>query len=212
MAALDLLAGQRLNEESDRAVIACNDYLRLGPGRSLSKLADKYGKTKKKLAPTQSIATLTGWSARFRWQVRAAAYDAEWEHLKNERRREEMEYGLALDFERVERLKRLADFLESQLYELSKPDPLTGEQTYHNVWVPDVKSIGGGEFAERVDIERFNGPLISEYRSVLDDLAKETGGRVRKTELGNPRDDDGKPIPVTFTVIEVTKEHRDDGA
>ena len=39
-----------------------------------------------------------------------------------------------------------------------------------------------GEFAERVDIERFNAAIISEVRGVLDDIAKETGGRAQKLE------------------------------
>jgi len=88
-----------------------------------------------------------------------------------------MDYGLALDYERVRKLKRLADFLEGQVYERGE----AGD--YHNVWLPDVKSVGSGELAERVNIERFNGALISEYRAVLDDLAKETGGRAKRLDL-----------------------------
>jgi hypothetical protein len=63
---------------------------------------------------------------------------------------------------------------------------------YHNVWVPDVKQIGSGADAERVDIEHFNSAIISEYRATLDDIAKETGGRVQKqqTDLTSG----GKPI------------------
>ena len=50
-----------------------------------------------------------------------------------------------------------------------------------------MKQIGSGELAQRVDLVRFNGPLISELRETLADLAKETGGRVQKTELrGSP--------------------------
>jgi len=87
-----------------------------------------------------------------------------------------MQSGLALSHNRVEELKTLASFLKSQMYEQGK----TGD--YHNVWVPDVKQIGRGPDAERVDIERFNAPIISEFRATLDDLAKETGGRVNKVE------------------------------
>ena len=43
---VQLLAGERCEGESDRAVVACNDYLRLGPGRSLRKLLKKPGKTR----------------------------------------------------------------------------------------------------------------------------------------------------------------------
>ena len=197
---LELLSGVRQNSESDKAVIACNDYLRMGPGRSLTKLAEKYSKTKRKLAPTQSLASMSNWSTRYGWVERSRDYDAGWELVKNEERRKVMEYGLAQDFERVNRLMNLAEFLEAQLYELSKPDPVTGEQTYHNVWVPDVKSIGSGEFAERVDLERFNAPLMSEFRATMDDIAKEVGGRIKKSEVSGA---DGKPI-----TLKVEYEHK----
>lgn len=114
---------------------------------------------------------------QFGWAERATAFDATWEARKNAERQAVMDYGLALDYERVRRLLRLADFLEAQLYEQGE----AGE--FHNVWLPDVKAIGSGEFAERVDIERFNGSLLAEYRAVLDDIAKETGGRIKKTDI-----------------------------
>jgi hypothetical protein len=164
----------------------------MGPGRSLGKLAQKYGDIQQSTAPTQSLNTLQTWSASFNWVTRATAYDADWEARKTAERDAAMAYGLALDYERVDRLKRLADFLEGQIYERGE------DGIYHNVWVPDVKSIGSGEFAERVDIERFNSALLSEYRSTLDDLAKETGGRVKKSELSGK---DGGPIEVDVTTL-----------
>ena len=93
-----------------------------------------------------------------------------------------MGFGLALDYERVRKLKRLADFLEAQIYEQSEPDPLTGKRAYHNVWVPDVKILGKGDLAEVVDIERFNSALFTQFRETLNDLAKEVGQRVQKQE------------------------------
>src|SRR5690349_3062323 len=117
MAELELLAGQRQSDESDKAVIACNDYLRMGPGRSLSLLVQKYNDLKRSQAPTQSLGTVASWSTKFSWVERSATFDAHWEAVKNEERRRVMEYGIALDFERVEKLKRLASFLEAQLFE-----------------------------------------------------------------------------------------------
>ena len=177
---VELLAGERGASETEKAVQACNDYLRLGVGRSLSKLAAHYNEAYKKESPTKSQSTLGKWSMDYNWQARCAIYDAEWDTKKTAARNATFAQGLALDFERVEKLKRLADFLEAQLYETSE------DGIYYNVWVPDVKQIGSGEDVERVDIERFNGPLIAEYRSVLDDLAKEVGGRIKRGELSGP--------------------------
>lgn len=175
--ALQLLAGEKQKGESARAIQACNDYLRMGPGRSLRALAGKYSDIQQNTAPTQSSDTLFRWSTRFDWQARAELYDEQLEADKNTRRKEIMESGLALDYERTWELKELAAFLKGQLYE--KGD----EGVYHNVWMPDVKQIGSGDFAERVDLERFNGAIFEQYRGTLDDLAKETGGRKQRSEL-----------------------------
>lgn len=129
----------------------------------------------------------------FGWAERATAFDATWEARKNAERAAVMEYGLSLDYERVRRLLRLADFLEAQLFERGE----NGE--YHNVWLPDVKAIGSGEFAERVDIERFNSALLAEYRAVLDDIAKETGGRIKRADVTTG----GKPLPILVTKMDM---------
>lgn len=189
---LEPLSGQRQSGESDNAVIACNDWLRMGPGRSLPSLAQKYNDLQPSATPTQSLSTIETWSSRFDWTERADAFDAAWEARKTEEREAAMAYGLALDYERVERLKRLANFLEGQIYERGEGGVL------HNVWVPDVKSIGSGEFAERVDIERFNAALLSEYRATLDDIAKEAGGRIKKQDITSG----GKPLPILFTKMD----------
>ena len=174
---LQPLAGQRQKNETSRAVQGCNDYLRMGPGRSLRDLWRRYNESEQKQTPTLSWGTLAGWSSRYQWAERAEAYDQKLEDEKNQRRDEIMESGLALAHERVVKLKWLGAFLEDQILEQGE------DGNYHNVWLPDVKQIGSGKFAERVDIERFNAALISEYRSMLDDLAKETGGRIHKQEL-----------------------------
>lgn len=176
--AIQPLNGERQKSESDNAVLACNDYLRMGGNRSLARLVVEYTKTDQNQPITESLQTLKGWSTKFDWQSRAALYDAEIERQKDEQAKANMQKYLALDYWRVQKLVELADFLEKQLYE--QGTDLLGNPVYHNIWVPDVKQVGSGEFAEKVDIERFNAPLISEYRATLDDIAKETGGRVKK--------------------------------
>jgi hypothetical protein len=133
-----------------------------------------------KTTPTRSVDTLNNWSQRYDWPARAAEYDTILEDAKNARAEEIMNNGLALVHERTAKLQELAGFLEEQLYELGE------EGVYHNVWVPDVKQIGSGEYAERVDLERFNAAIIQQFRATLDDLASETGGRVKKTALTDP--------------------------
>lgn len=171
------LAGQRCEGETKKATQACNDYLRMGSGRSLQKLHQIYTRSTPELPPTRHIETLKVWSGRYDWQKRAGEYDAEIERQKNEARQEIMQTGLALDYERVIVLKEVADYLFAQIIKTDE------EGRRPAVWLADVKGIGRGNNFERVNIERFNAAIISEFRSALDDLAKETGGRKQVTEL-----------------------------
>jgi hypothetical protein len=178
---LQPLSGQRQKSETDAAVQACNDWLRMGAGRSLRELTHNYSqqvtRNKRFKPPTEDYENLRQWSSKFSWAERAAEYDANFEALKNEERQAVFNQALALDFGRVKELIELADLLKEQIYEQDE------DGKFYNIWNPDVKSIGSGEFAERVDIERFNSALISEYRATLADIAKEVGGRVAKQEV-----------------------------
>lgn len=171
MTKLKLLAGERQRSESNNAVIACNDWLRMGPGRTLVSLLSRYTRSNENSPPTRSEGTLKQWSSRFNWPDRAVIFDARWEAFKNEQRARVFNTELALDFERVVTLNELSSFLLGQLYEKGE------DGSYHNLWLPDVKIIGYGDSAEAVDIERFNAPLVAQIRGLLDDIAKETAGR-----------------------------------
>ena len=46
--------------------------------------------------------------------------------------------------------------------------------------------IGTGPFQERVEFEEFNTAEVSQYRGVLDDIAKEIGDRVQKIAPTDP--------------------------
>lgn len=187
---VELLSGVRQSSESDAAVVACNDWLRMGPGRSLTDLRQRYVDTNQNQHITGSLATLRDWSMKFQWADRAKVYDAEWEARKNADHEAFMAHGLALSHERLRKLYRLEAMLEAQIYERGLDDVL------HNLWVPDVKSIGSGDNAERVDIERFNSAIIEQYRKVLEDIAKETGGRIQKQEVTGAN---GGVIPILIS-------------
>lgn len=177
MTQVSLLVGEHQPHETRNAVIACNDYLRMGPGRSLSKLARRYAAVDYELPPTRSERTLQGWSWKFGWSARAATYDTAWEGFKDEVRKQVMTSGLALDYQRVINLKDLAAFLKEQI------DKQSADGEHHRVWLPEPKTVGRGSDAEVVTVERFNAALIHEFRQALADLAAETGGRVSKQEI-----------------------------
>lgn len=179
---LRLLTGERQSGESNKALQACNDYLRMGVGRSLRKLTRKYSETTTIKPPTKHLETLKKWSVNFGWVKRAEEYDVEIENIKTEYANEMMKSGLALDYERVSKLKDLFKTLEEELRNGA-------------LWVEDSKS------------NKYNSSIISDIRGVLDDIAKETGGRVKKTELTGK---DGGPITTENTIRIVV--HDDNGS
>jgi hypothetical protein len=162
----------------------------MGAGRSIADLVRHYQETPKNSTPTQSLGTTHKWAQAYGWNERAESYDVRIEEQKNKRAEEIMNSGLALEHERTEKLKDLYALLEKQLLET---DPVTG--VLHNLWLKDYKSIGQGEALE---IERFNAALVRELRATLEDIAAETGGRVKKQELTGK---DGAPVTVSWQEI-----------
>lgn len=214
---IELLAGQRYDGETNTAMQACNDWLRMGSGRTIPKLLDSYRQPSAIISgfqpPSTSYKTLNTWSSRYNWPSRAAEFDAGWEARKNAEREAVLNYGLALDYERINELYQLAAFLKAQIYAfvplgdeaVETPVPTESDQSnkapgksdakpsksirgssfphFYNLWVRDVKAVGMGENAKIVDTERFNSPLIEQYRKTLDDIARETGGRVQRQDV-----------------------------
>lgn len=174
------LVGDRIKGESWKSITACNDYLRMGVGRSLRKLRAFYDKQLsegKQIPPTKSLPTLGGWSLKFQWVERSKLYDLEMEKEKDQIVHADLKRGLSLSGYRVEELKELFEKLKEEFWFVDE----NGKQV--NLWLPDVKKIGTGDDAKWKDIVRYNSAIINDMFRALDDLAKETGGRIRKQEM-----------------------------
>jgi hypothetical protein len=141
----------------------------MGPTRSLTGAANRERVQKSQKESGSPPGSWRNAAKLWKWHARAEAWDMhisqEASRLAEAERLEVLREGFALDHIRVRSLKKLALALEGQIQE---PDKL---------WLPDVKSIGSGENAERVDLVRFNSPLIEQFRGTLADIADEVGGR-----------------------------------
>jgi len=87
---------------------------------------------------------------------------------------EALSAGLALTSERVKKLKALALRLERDLF---------GDDNQDYIWTDQVKGVGSGDIAEIVEYEEFNSAEIAAYRGILDDIAKEVGGRIDRQDV-----------------------------
>jgi hypothetical protein len=179
--AVALLVGERKKGESKNAILACNDFMRLGPGRNIPKLRLAYvaqvAVDPSYCPPSLSKVTMTQWSGKHDWTERAAMYDKQVDDEKTERAEQLITTGLALVEERLAKLYALSEMLEEELY--ARAD----DGTLSNLWLKDVKQIGSGKNAERVDIRRFNPAIVSQFRDALADIAAEMGHRVRGVDI-----------------------------
>jgi len=100
--------------------------------------------------------------------------------------------GLALRGNRVNKLKQLAALMERDLFG-------------GFLWLDQIKGVGSGDAAQIVDYEEFNKAEVSEYRGVLDDIAKETGGRSQKMEHTGKDGSDLLPIDKMVAALEVIR-------
>ena len=87
--------------------------------------------------------------------------------------------GLALKGIRVRKLKKLAAKMEKDLLEKGL------------LWTENSKTVAKDAYY----YEEFNKAEIDAYRGVLDDIAKELGHRINKTELMG---EDGKPVQIAL--------------
>jgi len=155
--------------ETNKAKQAFEDYFNMGPGRSLRALHEEYCQRTKDKPPTKRFETIATWSTKHHWQDRIAQREHEIAQAQFEAIKERaIESSYAYWPKRVKDLIELAELLLEEI------------QTEDKRWLPDVKQIGGGEFAERVDIVRFNSALIEQFRRTLDDIASEVGERISR--------------------------------
>src|SRR5690606_36719299 len=92
--------------------------------------------------------------------------------------------GLALRENRVAVPQKNAPRLSSDLF----PDRDAGQES--TLWLTMVKGIGSHDNYERVEYQEFNRGEIEALRGILDDIAREVGERVQKTDMTSG----GKPL------------------
>lgn len=173
-------------------------YKLMQPTRSVAKVfqeeeAEKNGEKQR----TKPIGEWYEQAKKWQWEARAAAWDEQqMRDLEKEiaaARARVFTRGYARMDRRIQDLDALAEALYAEALDPDKR------------WLPDVKSVGTGPTAERVDLIQFNGELIREFRATLTDIAAEMGERVKKTELSAKIHNSGRVavvLPQKYTLEE----------
>lgn len=146
------------------------------PTRSIAAVfAQEYSKRPEKTR--KSLVADGTWYAiakQWDWEARAAAWDAyQDEQIEKQiaaERKKVLKSRFALMHKRVE----LLDQKIAQLAQIT--------DTEERIWMADVKSVGTGPTAERVDLVQFNDAAFRELREYMKDIADEMGERVKTTK------------------------------
>ena len=174
-------------QETGKAYTAFLAYLSLGLKRSLPATAEKLQR------PPRYLSTLKGWSARYGWTSRAAAYD-----------REQLDRDIAARREAQERARQRfvddADIYAETIRELAEGRPgdtaLEFRDSYANPIVkPSTRlqaaihglALAGVDRPKRVELSGPDGDAIEhKVQHEIDALSDEEFERLRATVLGDP--------------------------
>lgn len=189
--------------ETPKARQAYADYVALGPARSLAKLLALY-QTRPEGGPTHQLSQLKQWSGAHHWQDQidgiAAQAQAEAEAQQAAYVAEIMDTGFAQTHERIKALNKLGTWLEGELdnpdlrWLREKKSVIVGQEP---VITTDndgqERMIGSVTRYESFWVQRPNVGWVSKLLEALGDMAAETHGRIRRTEVTGR---DGDPIEV----------------
>jgi len=169
----------RRDDETSKAYKAFEIYRNMGRNRSIRKTHDEvYGEG------AGNIRFVHHWSSKYDWVDRATAFD---DHLEEKRRKKheaEMTKGLSHAAVRLQKLKKLHDLLEEEIF----------ENEAH--WLEDLKLTPDGQ---RISIPKYNGRIIRDYRKVLADIAEEVGGRQKRVDVTTQGGALQRDLSVTIT-------------
>jgi hypothetical protein len=169
----------RLRGETAKAKRAFLDYLAMGPNRSLTKLCKMYREPPYTEAggsnppPTRQQKTIYAWSSAYNWVERVKQVtDQQLEVILHEQRRalaQAYHERLAQPAERIKTLNQIAEMIVDHLVE-------------NKLMSVVVKQVGSGKNTRMVEENKMDVPAIQALRGLLDDLAKETGGRPKNVK------------------------------
>lgn len=150
-------------------------YLLMGFKRSVSAV---FQLEAEEIRGNQSTETYGYWyeyAKKYSWEERAQAYDAHWieeqDKLIEQEREIVLRTGFAVQHRRIQSLDSIVNKLIDML------------EDNNNIWMPDVKAIGNGPNAERVDLLSFNAPIFTLIEKYHASIAAEMGERVKRKDI-----------------------------
>lgn len=162
-------------KETPRARQAFADYLRLGDGRSLEKLAEVYQGCTVSI-PTKQLSRLKRWSQQHGWQARLG-------EIVEEERQAIVNLGIAEKQNRIDAYNDRWQRMRKVIGERAK-DPevqeVPGGKT--GLIVHNVKGVGKGDDFQLIDLYEVDTGLLKELRAHEEQAAKELGQWTEKRE------------------------------
>lgn len=178
--------------ETPRAQAAFNDYLAMGPNRSLEKLLALYREQSgsENSVPTLRMSTLTGWSVAHAWQQRLA-------DIAEAERQAIVARGIADRIERVksqnDRWQRMQRVIEAR--EVRHPESdYAAAGADSGLMVLTVRHLPGGGRTEEWAVDT---GLLRELRELEKQAAQELGQWTEKKDITS----DGKALTNATVIV-----------
>jgi hypothetical protein len=191
----------KLRGETANAKRAFMDYLAMGATRSVPKLLKIYRSppyTDSKgdnPPPARQKKTLYAWSSAYNWVERVKQVsDQQLEVILKEQRRAlaaAYQERLAQPAERIKTLNQIAEMIVDYL-------------TEHSLMTTTVKQVGAGKNTRMVEESKMDVAAIQALRGLLDDLARETGGRPKNVKHAHELPDGPMASQTIFVLPEVS--------
>lgn len=140
--------------------------------------------------------------ARWKWEERATAYDAEQQRRLEQKLAEDrdnaLNTGLGQMHERVKAIKEMealvrGEIIASSLAATLLQESLEGEEGDDDAERERERGTSNEKRRKRRKMLGISATLLEQWRGLLDDIAKEKGERIKKTELSGNAD---KPLIV----------------
>lgn len=165
----------QLEEETDLWYGRFRSYLLMSFKRSVNAVFQLEAEENRGNQKLEAHGYWYEYAKKYRWEERVQAYDTEWieeqDKLIAQEREVVLRTGFALQHKRIQSLdsilNKLIDMLEDN----------------KNIWMPDVKAIGNGPNAERVDLLSFNAPIFTLIEKYHASIAAEMGERVKRKDI-----------------------------
>jgi len=185
----------RIKGETIKANTALYDYALMGKGRSLFKLWERYTHQEStEVTPTRTLRTLKGWSTKYAWQDRVAAFQQQQDAEEAEKWKARQLETRQAEWDDAQALRKRADQMDQfPLPRIEKVEEVYEDGRPKSVTIVNPTGWGQGDIARNRQAASKLARLAAEMETDSKKLDITSGGEKLIIEV--VRESQGTPSP-----------------